>query len=207
LEANEPEDVLQAIVGLVANRLPAKYGFDRISDIQVLAPMRRGAVGIQNLNEVLQEALNTNTQEPLIRGGQKYRVTDKVMQLRNNYNKEVFNGDIGKILSIDHVEQEMAIEYDGRAIIYEFGELDEVIPAYAVSIHKYQGSECPCIVMPIHTSHFKLLHRNLLYTGVTRGKKLVILVGSKKAIAIAVRNDEVKQRHTGLVHWLKNMES
>ncbi len=120
------------------------------------------------------------------------------MQIRNNYSKEVFNGDVGQITAIDLDDQTVLIDFEGREILYEFSELDEVVLAYAVSIHKYQGSECPCVVIPVHTTHFKLLHRNLLYTGVTRGKKLVILVGTKKAISMAVKNDEIKQRHTGL---------
>lgn len=134
--------------------------------------------------------------------GKRFHEKDKVMQIRNNYQKEVFNGDVGIIESIDFEEHQLIINFDGRKIPYEFAELDEIVLAYAVSIHKYQGSECPCVIIPIHTSHFKLLHRNLLYTGITRGKKLVILVGTKKAIAIAVRNEEVQKRHTGLKNQL-----
>ena len=202
LEAPEPEQVLSTIVDLVARRLPNKYQFDPIRDIQVLAPMRKGIVGTMNLNVVMQKALNPKGQ-PLVRGMHSYLTGDKVMQIRNNYQKEVYNGDVGVIASIDQTDQLMVINYEGKMVEYAFSDLDEVVPAYAVSIHKYQGSECPCIVMPIHTTHFKLLHRNLLYTGVTRGKKLVVLVGSKKAVAIAVHNDEVKRRYTGLVHRVK----
>lgn len=197
LEADEPEKVLETIVGLVSHRLPNKYGFDPIDQIQVLAPMRKGAIGTNTLNVVLQERLNPG-KDPFMRGGVSYKPGDKVMQIRNNYQKEVFNGDVGRIKKIDVNDQQMHIEYDGRLVEYDFDELDEVVLAYAVSVHKYQGSECPCIVMPVHTSHFKLLHRNLLYTGVTRGKKLVVLVGSKKAVAIAVQNDEVKRRYSSL---------
>ena len=125
-------------------------------------------------------------------------VGDKVMQIRNNYQKLVYNGDIGKIVEIDQNEHLLKVVFDEKLVPYDFSELDELQLAYAVSIHKYQGSECPCIVIPIHTSHFKLLTRNLLYTGLTRGKKLVVLVGMKKALAIAVHNEEVRQRHTGL---------
>jgi len=201
LEEQDPEQLLNTIVELVSKRLPNKYRFNPITDIQVLAPMRRGVVGTINLNVMLQKALNPN-RDPLHRGGQCFLKDDKVMQLRNNYQKEVYNGDVGQVQKIDLVEQEMTINFDGRNIVYGFSELDEVTLAYAVSIHKYQGSECPCIVMPIHTTHFKLLHRNLLYTGVTRGKKLVVLVGTKKAIAIAVHNDEVRKRHTSLTHQI-----
>ena len=129
------------------------------------------------------------------------------MQIRNNYTKKIFNGDIGTITHIDRTEQQMIISFDNKVIPYEFSELDEITLAYAVSIHKYQGSECPCVIMPIHTSHFKLLHRNLLYTGVTRGKKLVVLVGTKKAIAIAIKNDEVQKRYTGLRNALLQAHS
>lgn len=197
IEALEPEQVLKEIISLVAERLPHKYGFNPFHDIQVLAPMKRGLIGTENLNAVLQKHLNPKD-NALIRFGKCFLVGDKVMQIRNNYQKEVFNGDVGLIKEIHAIDQEMLVTFDGVDHCYEFSELDELVLAYAVSIHKYQGSECPCIVLPIHTTHFKLLHRNLLYTGVTRGKKLVILVGTKKALAIAINNDEVKKRYTGL---------
>ena len=201
IEANEKEEVMQQVLGLVHQRLPKKYGFDCINEIQVLAPMKRGEIGTENLNCALQETLNPCS-TPFFRGGKRLHPKDKVMQIRNNYQKEVYNGDVGTIEKIDEVEQVVIVNIDGRQIFYDFNELDEIVLAYAVSVHKYQGSECPCIVMPVHTTHFKLLHRNLLYTGVTRGKKLVVLVGMKKAVGIAVRNNEVKLRHTGLVHHL-----
>lgn len=197
VDVEEPEGVLRNILGLVTQRLPTKYGLDPINDIQVLAPMKRGVIGIENLNHVLQEQLNPNP-NPLFWSGRRFAPGDKVMQIRNDHKRLVYNGDIGRIKSIDAIEQEMVVTMDDREIIYEFADLDELVLAYAVSIHKYQGSECPCVVMPVHTTHFKLLHRNLLYTGVTRGKKLVVLVGTKKAIAMAVKNDEVKKRYTGL---------
>ena len=197
IEKLENDDVLSTIVALVSQRLPRKYGLNNFGEIQVLAPMRRGVIGTENLNTVLQETLNPK-KEGLFRFGKKYAEGDKVMQIRNNYQKEVFNGDVGKILKIDMTEQQILVEFEGKEVLYEFSDLDELVLAYAISVHKYQGSECPCIVMPIHTSHFKLLHRNLLYTGVTRGKRMVIIVGTKKALAIAVKNDEVKRRYTGL---------
>lgn len=197
VEAEEPEQVLQQIVKLVAQKLPAKFGFHALNEIQVLSPMRRGVVGTENLNTVLQEHLNPQN-DFIFKVGRKFQKRDKVMQIRNNYQKEVFNGDVGYILDIDQEEQEMIVSFDDRQIPYEFSELDELVLAYAVSIHKYQGSEFPCIVMPVHTTHFKLLHRNLLYTGVTRGKKLVVIVGTKKALFMAIKNEEVKERHTGL---------
>ncbi len=197
IEKDEPEEILQEIVSLVTTRLPKAYRYHRFDEIQVLSPMKKGIIGSENLNSVLQKELNP-CPNPLLRMGRAYHVGDKVMQIRNNYQKEVYNGDIGRIMTIDNQEQKLLVRFDEKSVGYEFSELDELLLAYAVSIHKYQGSECPCLVMPIHTSHFKLLNRNLLYTGITRGKKRVILVGSKKAIGMAVSNEEVKKRHTGL---------
>lgn len=197
IEAETPEDVLRNILGLVTQRLPSKYGYSAIDDIQVLAPMRKGVVGIDNLNTLLQQQLNPGDNH-LNWAGRSFLKGDKVMQIRNDHKREVYNGDIGRIASIDTVEQEVVVNFDGRDVIYSYPDLDELVLAYAVSIHKYQGSECPCVVIPVHTTHFKLLHRNLLYTGVTRGKQLVVLVGTKKAIFLAVKNDEVKRRYTGL---------
>lgn len=195
--AETPEQVMQEIVTLVSQRLPRKYNLDPFNDIQVLAPMKRGVIGTENLNVVLQQTLNPK-ESGLMWGGRKFSVGDKVMQIRNNYQREVYNGDIGRITSIDNDEQQIVVSIDEREIIYEFSDLDELVLSYAVSIHKYQGSECPCVVIPTHTTHFMLLTRNLLYTGVTRGKRLVVLVGTTKALAIAVGNDEVKKRYTGL---------
>lgn len=204
MENEEHADLLNTIVKLVTQRIPKKYGFNPLEEIQVLAPMKKGVIGIENLNTVLQQVLNAK-EEALQRGNQRLHVGDKVMQIRNDYKKEVFNGDIGFIQSIDPDEQQVLIRFEDREIFYEFSELDEIVLAYAISIHKFQGSECPCVIMPIHTSHFMMLHRNLLYTGITRGKKLVILVGTKKAIAIAVRNNDVQKRHTGLQQALMEL--
>lgn len=193
----EPEKVLSELIGLVTKRLPGRFKLHPYDDIQVLAPMKRGVIGSENLNVELQKALNTK-HTPIYIAGRHFALGDKVMQIRNNYTKEVYNGDIGRIVKIDTGEQEVLVKFDERIVAYEYCDLDELVLAYAVSIHKYQGSECPCVVIPVHTSHFKMLHRNLLYTGVTRGKRLVVLVGTKKALAIAVKNDEVKNRYTGL---------
>jgi exodeoxyribonuclease V alpha subunit len=201
MECLENEDVLNAIVKLVAQRLPNKYGFNPLNDIQVLTPMKRGAIGTENLNTVLQEALNKKD-SAIQRGGHKFQEGDKVMQIRNDYKKEVFNGDVGYIKEVDNGEQVVHVKFDERMISYDFSELDELVLAYAVSVHKFQGSECPCVIMPVHTSHYMMLHRNLLYTGITRGKKLVVLVGTKKAIFLAVQNDEVKKRYTSLQQLL-----
>lgn len=197
MECIENEEALSTIVKLVSQRLPHRYGFNAKEEIQVLAPMKKGVIGTENLNNVLQQNLNPGDSS-LMRGGSSFRVNDKVMQIRNNYNKGVFNGDIGFIRQINPEEQEIIVQFDELEVPYEYSELDELVLAYAISVHKFQGSECPCIVMPVHTSHFMLLHRNLLYTGITRGKKLVVLVGTKKAIAIAVNNDDVRKRHTSL---------
>jgi exodeoxyribonuclease V alpha subunit len=197
-EAETPEEVGEKIVQLVTKELPE---FDTFEQIQILSPMKRGIIGSENLNQVLQNVLNPSHQ-PLMRMGRRFHARDKVMQIRNNYQKEVFNGDVGRIITIDTVDQTVKVDFYGKEVSYEFSELDELVLAYAVSIHKYQGSECPCVIIPIHTTHFKLLYRNLLYTGITRGKKRVILVGTKKAIAIAIHNQEVEKRHTGLVNCI-----
>jgi exodeoxyribonuclease V alpha subunit len=201
-EEETPEGVLNKIVKLVQSQLSKSYRFHRFDDIQVLSPMKKGIIGTENLNTVLQDVLNP-FQNRFSCMGRSFQVGDKVMQIRNNYQKNVFNGDIGKIVEIDMTEQIIKVVFDDKWISYEYSEIDELILAYAVSIHKYQGSECPCVVIPIHTSHFKLLYRNLLYTGITRGKKMVVLVGSKKALAMAVKNEESRKRHTGLEKRLK----
>lgn len=202
VECETPEEILQEVIQLVKVRLSKEFRFHRFEDIQVLSPMRRGVIGTENMNVVLQQELNPQG-NALIRMGRRFQEGDKVMQTRNNYQKEVYNGDVGKIIEIDMGEQSLQVVYDGRVVPYDFAEIDELVLAYAVSIHKYQGSECRCVIIPVHTSHFKLLYRNLLYTGITRGKHLVVLVGSKKAIALAIQNEEVKSRHTGLQAQLR----
>lgn len=206
IESIEPEDVLAKIIDLVYEKVPLKYHFNPKEDIQVLSPMRKGIIGTENLNIKLQEKLNPN-RNAILSFGRRFQEGDKVMQLKNNYNKEVFNGDVGEIKQISKEDQSLLIRYDGKDVPYEFSELDEINLAYAVSIHKYQGSESPCVIMPIHTHHFKLLCRNLLYTGVTRGKKLVILVGTKKALAIAIQNNEIEKRYTALKYRLTHKKS
>ncbi|HEY5235281.1 MAG TPA: AAA family ATPase, partial [Rhabdochlamydiaceae bacterium] len=206
VENETQEEILATIIDLVTKRLPEKFHFHKLEDIQVLSPMKRGIIGCENLNVVLQKELNPSM-APLCRMGRTFHVNDKVMQIRNDYEKLVFNGDVGTILSIDLSNQMLAVRFEDRRVEYGFSEIDDLVLAYAVSIHKYQGSECPCIIIPLHMSHFKMLHRNLLYTGITRGKKLVILVGTKQAISMAVRNDEVKKRFTGLASALKQINS
>ncbi|MBT7371189.1 MAG: ATP-dependent RecD-like DNA helicase [Gammaproteobacteria bacterium] len=188
VEAHDPEDGVAKIIEIVKNRLPKRFGFDPIQDIQVLCPMNRGGLGARSLNVDLQTALNPGTDGASIeRFGYTYRVGDKVMQTENDYDKEVFNGDVGYVRQIDPDAQEMIIEFDGRPVEYLFGELDEVALAYAVSIHKSQGSEYPAVVIPMMMQHYMMLRRNLLYTGITRGKKMVVVVGQKKAIGMAVK--------------------
>ena len=157
--------------------------------------MHRGTVGVANMNQELQKAMNPG-EDGVFRGGRLFRVNDKVMQIVNNYDKEVYNGDIGRITAIDMESQEVKVSIDDREIIYDFSDLDELIHAYAVSIHKSQGSEYPVVIIPILTQHYVLLQRNLLYTAVTRGKKLVVIVGTKKAVAIAVKNNKTEKRYT-----------
>ncbi len=193
VEQEDPEKVLELIVRLVTERIPRRFGLDPLEDIQVLTPMHRGLVGAGNLNSVLQKALNPG-EEGLQRGGRFYRVGDKVMQIRNNYDREVYNGDIGRIVRLDSELQEATLTFDDREVVYDYGDLEEIVLSYAVSVHKSQGAEYPAVVLPLLMQHYLLLQRNLLYTAVTRGKKLVVIVGTKKALAIAVRNDKTRQR-------------
>ena len=195
--AEEPEQALNELVRLVSQAIPQNFGFDALNDIQVLTPMQRGDLGARNMNLVLQQALNRETAF-VEKFGWKFRIGDKVMQTVNDYDKDVFNGDIGRVTGIDEIEQELVVRYEDRSITYDFNELDELQAAYAVTIHKSQGSEYPVVVIPIHTQHYMMLQRNLLYPAVTRGKKLVVLVGTKKAIAIAVKRMEASQRITTL---------
>ena len=203
LEEEDPETAAQEIVRLVKERLPRAYG---TRDIQVLTPMQRGAVGAANLNQVLQAALNADA-AGLRRGGTDYRLHDKVMQIRNNYDKEVFNGDIGTVCRVNTEDRELTVSFDGREVLYDVTELDELVLAYAATVHKSQGSEYPIVVMPVLMTHYVMLQRNLVYTGVTRAKKLMVMIGSTKALALAVRNVTVTRRNTMLKERLKNPAS
>lgn len=195
------EEVVDTLVRYCTKNLPNYYHVDAFRDIQVLTPMQRGICGAANLNQLLQEAMNPCSLF-LRRGGTQYRLGDKVMQIRNNYDKEVFNGDIGTISKVDMEEQELAVCYDGRDVTYDISELDELTLAYAVTIHKSQGSEYPIVVMPFTMSHFIMLQRNLLYTGVTRAKKILVLIGEKKAVYYAIRNEKTTSRNTKLAEYL-----
>ncbi len=202
LPANEPDQVIQKMISLIAERIPEKFGFNPMTDIQVLTPMRKNQLGADNLNAVLQEAINPVGDE-ISRFGRLYRIRDRVMQIKNNYDKDIFNGDIGHISRIDTVDQEIIVEMDGRPIKYKFHELDELIHAYACSIHKSQGNEYPAVIILLATQHFKLLQRNLLYTAITRGRKLVCLIGSQKAVYIAINNNKIRLRRTSLQQRLQ----
>ena len=180
---------------MMRERIPKRFGLDPLRDVQVLTPMKGSELGSEALNLRLQELLNPARGGAHVqRFGWTFRVGDKVIQTQNDYGKEVFNGDIGRVASIDESERELVVDYEGRLVPYDFGELDELNLAFALTVHKAQGSEYPAVVIPLHTQHFKLLQRNLLYTGVTRGKKLVVLVGSRKALELAVRNQDTARR-------------
>lgn len=201
--AVDPEQAVPRIVELVARRIPRRFGFDPIRDVQVLCPMNRGGVGARSLNIELQAALNPTGGKRVERFGWTFAPGDKVMQIENDYDKDVYNGEIGMIEDVDLDEGEVAVNFDGRTVTFVFGELDTLVPAYATTIHKSQGSEYPVVVIPVMTQHYAMLQRNLIYTGVTRGKKLVVLVGQKKAVAIAVKNVSGRQRWSKLDEWLR----
>lgn len=203
IQQENPDIALEVIKTLVTERIPKRFGFDSVDEIQVLSPMHRGSVGTMRLNSELQQVLNTSKGARVIRMGITYREGDKVMQIRNNYQKGVYNGDIGRIFTISGEDGQLLVQMDDGLVSYEFSELDELVHAYAISIHKSQGSEYPAVVIPLMTQHYVMLQRNLLYTGITRGKKLVIIVGSKKAVALAVQNDKTRRRWTRLAERLR----
>ena len=205
IERETTEEIAATLVRLVEKRIPTGHKLDPIRDIQVLCPMNRGSIGVRELNTALQTHLNPvhPGENAVDRFGWLFRVRDKVIQTENNYKKEVFNGDIGTIEKIDPVEQELSIRFDERLVTYDFGELDEVSLAYAVTIHKSQGSEFPAVVIPVAMEHYMLLQRNLIYTGITRAKRLLVVIGQKKALKCAVGNDRSRKRYSGLLSSLK----
>ncbi|MBM4353400.1 MAG: ATP-dependent RecD-like DNA helicase [Deltaproteobacteria bacterium] len=203
MERGDPEACSDSIVELVRDRIPSRFRFDPIRDVQVLAPMHKGSLGAQNLNERLQKELNPTGQE-MRKGDRAFRRGDRVMQIKNNYDKEVFNGDVGFVDSVA-MDKLFVIMSDGRRVVYDDSDLEELVLAYAVTVHKSQGSEYPVVVMPIHTQHYVMLRRNLLYTAMTRGKKLVVVVGTRRAVALAIRNDQTRQRFTRLADRVREL--
>jgi len=197
---DDPDQASDLIVDIVQNRIPHKFGYRPMEDIQVLSPMYRGAVGVSHLNERLQAALNPPSARKAEQrlSGRAFRAGDRVIQLRNNYDLEVYNGDVGRVQAIDAVNQALRVRFDDRVVSYDWSEADELALAYAISVHKSQGSEYPAVVIPVMTTHYMMLQRPVLYTAVTRARELVVLVGSRRALAIAVRNDKVVQRYSGL---------
>ncbi|NBO92293.1 MAG: ATP-dependent RecD-like DNA helicase [Planctomycetia bacterium] len=196
VEAETPEAVVERLVAMVRERIPRRFGLDPVRDVQVLTPMNRNELGAESLNKTLQSVLNPNTSPSVERFGKTFRVGDKVMQTRNDYTREVFNGDVGRVTRIDEAERETVVTFDGREVCYDFGELDELALAYASTIHKSQGSEYPVVVVPLHGQHFKMLQRNLLYTAITRGKRLVVVVGSRAALEQAVQQADTGRRYS-----------
>jgi exodeoxyribonuclease V alpha subunit len=205
LEREDPEQTVATLITMIRERIPKRYDLDPIDDVQVLCPMHRGSLGIQELNLQLQAALNPKSPhlKEHLAYGLLFREGDKIIQMNNNYEKEVFNGDIGRILSIDPQEKTMTLRFGERRFNYDFSELDEVTLAYAITIHKSQGSEFPVVVMPLAMQQYLLLQRNLLYTGVTRGRQLVLLVGQRKALITATHNASTRYRHGGLFSRLE----
>jgi len=202
VDATDPDEGVRKLLAIVRERIPKRFGFDPIRDIQVLCPMNRGGLGARSLNIELQTALNSPGEIRVERFGWTFCPGDKVMQVENNYDKEVYNGDLGVVSRIDMEEGELTVDFDGRDLTYGFGELDELVLAYATTIHKSQGSEYPAVVIPLSTQHYPMLQRNLVYTGVTRGKRLVVLVGQRKALAIAVKGARARRRWSKLREWL-----
>jgi exodeoxyribonuclease V alpha subunit len=197
VEEEDPEKVLERMVRLYAEEIPRRFGFHPIQEIQVLTPMHRGILGDLNLNVELQKRLNPEP-EGIAYGNLTFRLHDKVMQISNNYEKDVFNGDIGWISRLNQEDREVVVDFDGRLIPYASSELDEIVLAYAISVHKSQGSEYPAVILPLTTQHYLLLQRNLIYTGITRAKKLMVLIGSRKALGIAIHRNKPRSRTTYL---------
>jgi len=202
IDQDDPDQVLRIIIDLARERIEKRFGLSGLDEVQVLTPMHRGVVGTTNLNKQLQAVLNPG-HGGLTRGEHFFRPGDKVMQIRNNYDKEIFNGDIGRILRIDPEEREMVVDFDDRAVTFDFSELDQMVLSYAISVHKSQGSEYPAVILPLLPQHYLLLQRNLIYTAVTRARKLAVLVGSKRALAMGIRNNETRLRYTGLAQRLR----
>ncbi|MBK1669537.1 ATP-dependent RecD-like DNA helicase [Rhodovibrio sodomensis] len=201
--ADDPETAAARIVEVVKTRIPRRFGLDPVRDVQVLCPMNRGGLGARSLNVDLQAALNPDSAPTVERFGSKFAPGDKVMQIENDYDKEVYNGDLGFVTGVDTDTSELTADFEGKAVVYGFGELDALVPAYAATIHKAQGSEYPAVVIPVTTQHYPMLQRNLLYTGITRAKRLLVIVGQKRAIGIAVKGTGGRKRWSRLKGWLE----
>jgi exodeoxyribonuclease V alpha subunit len=199
----DAEDGAAKIIEIVKDRIPARFRLDPIRDIQVLCPMNRGGLGARALNLELQRILNPPGDDAIQRFGWTFGPGDKVMQVENDYDKEVYNGDLGFVRSIEAEAGDVLVEFDGRKVAYGFDELDELVVAYATTIHKAQGSEYPAVVIPLTTQHYPMLRRNLFYTGVTRGRRLVVIVGQRRAIGIAIRGRQSLRRWSKLKEWLE----
>src|ERR1700756_4094548 len=204
VDAADAEGGARKLLAIVEERIPKRFGLNPIRDIQVLCPMNRGGLGARSLNIELQNALNPPGEIRIDRFGWTFCPGDKVMQVENDYDKDVYNGDLGTVSTIDMEEGELVADFEGRKVSYGFGELDELVLAYATTIHKSQGSEYPAVVIPLTTQHYPMLQRNLVYTGVTRGKRLVVLIGQRKALAIAVKGARTRRRWSKLSEWLTN---
>ncbi|OYD81912.1 ATP-dependent RecD-like DNA helicase [Azospirillum brasilense] len=205
VEAATPEAGVAKLIEMVRDRIPRRFGADPVRDVQILCPMNRGGLGARSLNIELQRVLNPPGESRVERFGWTFGPGDKVMQVENNYDKEVYNGDLGIVSAVDPEEGTLTATFDGRSVTYDFGELDEIVLAYATTIHKSQGSEYPVVIIPVVTQHYTMLHRNLIYTGVTRGKRLVIMLGQRRALAMAVRGTQGRRRWTKLGEWLSSL--
>ena len=201
VRCEDPQTCVKRAIEFMSERIPRKFGMNPLEDVQILTPMRRNVLGTDNLNIEVQKALNP-CGDSLVRGGTLFRVGDRVMQLRNNYDKDVYNGDVGFVKAVDSAERSLVVSFDGRPVRYDGGDLDELVLAYATTIHKSQGSEYPAVVIIVHTQHYMMLQRNLLYTAITRGRKLVLLIGVPYAVNRAIETDTVRERRTSLAERL-----
>ncbi|HTR80371.1 MAG TPA: ATP-binding domain-containing protein, partial [Bacteroidota bacterium] len=204
LEEISPERIQETIVRLCSTILPQNYRYNSFDDVQVLSPMHNGASGVRELNKELQQSLNGHSRVCWQGSERKFLIGDKVMQTKNNYDKDVFNGDLGRVSGVEREDGVLIVDFYGKRVEYAFEQLDELTLAYAMTIHKSQGNEFKAVIVPVATSHYIMLQRNLMYTAVTRARELLILVGEMKALAIAVRNDDVRERNTLLKKKLEN---
>jgi exodeoxyribonuclease V alpha subunit len=203
IEAEPGDDIINKIITITCDRIPKKFNLNPINDIQLLCPMQRGGTGARSLNTELQKVLNPSYEKGITKFGQIFAVGDKVMQTENNYDKDTYNGDIGIISAIDQEEQEITIDFYGNKVVYDYDDLDQITLAYATTIHKSQGSEYPAVIIPITMQSYMMLRRNLVYTAITRGKKLVVIIGEKKAFAMAVKDSKSSNRYSRLKDWLQ----